>query len=179
MLIASFLPPYLCVVLNYSLKNIFNYGTRLQVGSAPVGTGSQRFQEVVLCGIYKLVAARSTVSSADVKAVLDNLNYILDLELQDGRIVQLGEFGNFRITVGSEGVEDKKKFSASMIRAPKIVFTPGFDLRETKKTMGYSLITPEVEKTENPGVGNGRAALCSRSYPDLFRFLGGSDRGNT
>ncbi len=59
--------------------------------------------------LCKLVAARSTVSSADVKAVLDNLNYILDLELQDGRIVQLGEFGNFRITVGSEGVEDKKE----------------------------------------------------------------------
>ena len=107
----------------------------------------------------KLIAARSTVSSADVKAVLDNLNYVLDLELQDGRIVQLGEFGNFRITVGSEGVEDKKKFSASMIRAPKIVFTPGFDLRETKKTMGYSLITPEVEKTENPGGGEDRPEI--------------------
>ena len=98
---------------------------------------------------------RRTVSSADVKAVLDNLNYILDLELQDGRIVQLGEFGNFRITVGSEGVEDTKKFTASMIRAPKIVFTPGFDLRETKKTMGYSLIVPEKEKSENPGGGSG------------------------
>ena len=109
--------------------------------------------------LCKLIAARSTVSSADVKAVLDNLNYVLDLELQDGRIVQLGEFGNFRITVGSEGVEDKKKFSASMIRAPKIVFTPGFDLRETKKTMGYSLITPEVEKTENPGGGEDRPEI--------------------
>lgn len=103
--------------------------------------------------LCKLIAARSTVSSADVKAVLDNLNYILDLELQDGRIVQLGEFGNFRITVGSEGVEDTKKFNASMIRAPKIVFTPGFDLRETKKTMGYSLIVPEKEKTDSPGEG--------------------------
>lgn len=103
--------------------------------------------------LCKLIAARSTVSSADVKAVLDNLNYILDLELQDGRIVQLGEFGNFRITIGSEGVEDTTKFNASMIRTPKIVFTPGFDLRETKKTMGYSLIVPEKEKTDNPEGG--------------------------
>ena len=62
--------------------------------------------------LCKLIAARSTVSSADVKAVLDNLNYVLDLELQDGRIVQLGEFGNFRITVGSEGVEVLCKYDS-------------------------------------------------------------------
>lgn len=103
--------------------------------------------------LCKLIAARSTVSSADVKAVLDNLNYILDLELQDGRIVQLGEFGNFHISVGSEGVEDPKKFSASMIRAPRIVFNPGFDLRETRKTMEYAQVVSEKEKTETPGGG--------------------------
>lgn len=87
--------------------------------------------------LCKLISARSTVSSADVKAVLDNLNYVLDLELQDGRIVQMGEFGNFRFTVGSEGVDDPKKFSASMIRAPRIVFTPGSELRDTKKTLEF------------------------------------------
>lgn len=109
--------------------------------------------------LCKLIAARSTVSSADVKAVLDNLNYILDLELQDGRIVQLGEFGNFRITVGSEGVEDKEKFNATMILAPKIVFTPGVDLRAPKKTMSYSLIVPEKEKTEIPDEDDDRPVI--------------------
>lgn len=34
-----------------------------------------------------MIGARSTVSSADVKAVLDNLNFILDMELRAGRIV--------------------------------------------------------------------------------------------
>lgn len=70
-----------------------------------------------------------------------------------------GEFGNFRITVGSDGVEDDKKFSASMIRAPRIVFTPGFDLRETKKTMEYSKIVLETEKKENPGGGEDRPEI--------------------
>lgn len=46
-----------------------------------------------------------------------------------------------------------------MIRPPKIVFTPGFDLRETKKTMDYSLITPEVEKTENSDGGEDRPEI--------------------
>ena len=42
------------------------------------GTSSMK----TLC---KLISARSTVSSADVKAVLDNLNFVLDMELQEGR----------------------------------------------------------------------------------------------
>ena len=91
-----------------------------------------------------MIAARSTVSSADVKAVLDNLNFVLDMELQAGRIVQLGEFGNFRISVSSEGVADEKDFDNSMLRAPKIIFTPGSELRETKKTLGFTKITPET-----------------------------------
>lgn len=170
MLFLFFQPAYLCVVLNYSLKTflIMAQGYKLVLRpSEPGKKDSPKLYYAVskstgftdLRRLCKLIAARSTVSSADVKAVLDNLNYILDLELQDGRIVQLGEFGNFRITVGSEGIEDKKKFSASMIRAPKIVFTPGFDLRETKKTMGYSLIVPEVEKADNSGGEDDRPVI--------------------
>ena len=37
------------------------------------------------------IGARSTVSSADVKAVLDNPNFVLDMELRAGRVVKLGE----------------------------------------------------------------------------------------
>lgn len=65
------------------------------------GTSSMK----TLC---KLISARSTVSSADVKAVLDNLNFVLDMELQEGRIVRLGDFGSFRISVSSDGVTDKR-----------------------------------------------------------------------
>lgn len=41
--------------------------------------------------LYDLIAARSTVSSADVKVVLDSLNFVLDRELRAGYIVQMGE----------------------------------------------------------------------------------------
>ena len=46
--------------------------------------------------MLKLICSRSTLSSADVKAVLDSLNWAMDLELSSGNVVQLGEFGNFR-----------------------------------------------------------------------------------
>lgn len=93
--------------------------------------------------LCKLISARSTVSSADVKAVLDNLNFVLDMELQEGRIVKLGDFGNFRISVSSDGVADKKDFNTSMLRPPRIIFTPGGELKDTKKTREYSRISQD------------------------------------
>ena len=98
--------------------------------------------------LCKMIAARSTVSSADVKAVLDNLNFVMDMELQEGRIVQLGEFGNFRLSVSSDGVDDEKAFDNSLLRKPKIIFTPGKELRETKATTDFTKIVPEVVTVE-------------------------------
>lgn len=104
--------------------------------------------------MVKFIAARSAMSSADVKAVLDSLNWIMDLELQEGKIVQLGELGNFRISVSSEGVTDKSKFTASMIRPPRLLFTPGLELRNTKKILGFTHVgAKEVEPDAGGGSG--------------------------
>ena len=89
------------------------------------GTSSMK----TLC---KLISARSTVSSADVKAVLDNLNFVLDMELQEGRIVKFGDFGSFRISVSSDGVTDNpKKFGIfNRTDLPKCARRVSFSLRE-------------------------------------------------
>ena len=99
------------------------------------GTSSMK----TLC---KLISARSTVSSADVKAVLDNLNFVLDMELQEGRIVKFGDFGSFRISVD---------FNSSMLRPPRIIFTPGGELKDTKKTLEYSRISQDGATAEAGG----------------------------
>ena len=98
-----------------------------------------------------MIGARSTVSSADVKAVLDNLNFVLDMELQEGRIVRLGDFGSFRISVSSDGVTDKKDFNSSMLRPLRIIFTPGGELKDTKKTLEYSRISQDGTTAEAGG----------------------------
>lgn len=96
-----------------------------------------------------LISERSTVSSADVKAVLDNLNFVIDLQMKSGRIVHLGELGNFRLSIGSKGVVNKEDFSSSLLKAPKILFTPGADLRETRATAKFALISEKKEKEES------------------------------
>ena len=107
------------------------------------GTSSMK----TLC---KLISARSTVS-ADVKAVLDNLNFVLDMELQEGRIVKFGDFGSFRISVSSDGVTDKKDFNSGMLRPARIIFTPGGELKDTKKTLEYSRISQDGATAEAGG----------------------------
>ena len=86
-----------------------------------------------------------------MKAVLDNLNFVLDMELQEGRIVRLGDFGSFRISVSSDGVTDKKDFNSSMLRPPRIIFTPGGELKDTKKTLEYSRISQDGTTAEAGG----------------------------
>ena len=49
--------------------------------------------------LCELISNRSAMSSADVKAILDSLNWAMGLELRSGNIVQVGEFGNFRLSV--------------------------------------------------------------------------------
>ena len=78
-----------------------------------------------LAHLCKLISARCTASSADVKAVLDSLLFVLDLELQAGRIVQLGELGNFRLSLSSEGTTERDDFSESKLRKARVIFTPG------------------------------------------------------
>jgi predicted histone-like DNA-binding protein len=90
-----------------------------------------------------------TLTSADVKAVLDRMNFVLDKNLRAGRIVQFGEIGNFRMAVGSSGAETAEDFSASMIRVPKIVFTPGKRLRKARTNTGFEKDVPYEAAASN------------------------------
>ena len=92
-----------------------------------VNNGSVAFDE--LCSS---IAENCTLTSADVKAVLDRMNYELDRNLRAGRIIQFGELGNFRMAIGSTGAVEEKEFSTSQIKTPRIVFTPGKHLRVTR-----------------------------------------------
>ena len=85
-----------------------------------------------------------SLTSADVKAVMDRMNYVLDKNLKSGRIVQFGEIGNFRLSLGSSGSVSEESFNSNQIRKPKIVFTPGSKLRSTRNQTMFEKVTPMV-----------------------------------
>lgn len=86
----------------------------------------------------ELIGARSTVSSADVKATLDSLNWVMARELKAGHVVQLGELGNFRLSLSSEGVEEEAKLTAEQIKKARIIFSPGAALRDARRKVTFT-----------------------------------------
>ncbi len=88
---------------------------------------------VTLDQIIKRIEKRSTVSSADVKAVLDALQYEVIDALESGNSVRLGDLGSFRLTLQSDGVasqEEAKKLGARLIRQVNVQFSKSASMRD-------------------------------------------------
>lgn len=102
----------------------------------------------------------STVAgSAGVKAVLDRLNVVLArlnvvlaCHLRNGRRVNVGELGTFRLNFGSQGVVGSDDFNTGLIREPRVRFLPGKALRTMKSLTSFERIGPE---TDGPDSGGG------------------------
>lgn len=92
---------------------------------------------VTLKQLGKEIAQRSTVNHADTVAVLEALTQVMVDNLSEGRIVRLGDFGSFQISISSEGAENEKKFNSSLVRKPKMVFRAGTDLREMLDSLKF------------------------------------------
>ena len=84
-----------------------------------------------------LISLATTVSKTDVVAVLDALETYMNLELNSGGNLHLGNFGNFRLSSHSEGVENEEDLDASCIKGTSIIFTPGESLEKMLKTLKY------------------------------------------
>ena len=89
---------------------------------------------VTLAQIVKRIEKCSTVSSADVKAVLDALQYEVIEALENGNTVRLGDIGSFRLTIKAEGaataVEAKAK-GAKLIKQVNVQFTKSTAMRDS------------------------------------------------
>jgi len=94
--------------------------------------------EVSFRDLSKIISQGSTtVSDTDVMAVLNDLIKVLGRNLANGKIVRFGDFGSFQITITSEGAETEQAFNAKLIKAAKIQFRPGKDLKDVTKTVTF------------------------------------------
>ena len=93
--------------------------------------------EISLRRLSKEIAQTSSVSESDVYASLIDLAKMLAKHLAVGKIVRLGDFGSFQISISSEGADSISKVTSASIKNAKILFRPGIDLRETLATLKY------------------------------------------
>ena len=89
---------------------------------------------VTLAQIIKRIEKRSTVSSSDVKAVLDALQYEVIEALENGNTVRLGDIGSFRLTIKAEGAvtaREAKGMGAKLIKQVNVQFTKSTVMRDS------------------------------------------------
>ena len=90
--------------------------------------------------ISKEIAGRSSLTRGDIENVLINFIDELPTYLKDGFSVKLGDFGTMRLSLSSEGAELAKDFKSTSIK-PKVVFTPGKEVKDAISKIEYVRIT--------------------------------------
>ncbi|MPN51334.1 hypothetical protein SDC9_198977 [bioreactor metagenome] len=87
------------------------------------------------------IAKRTSLSSVDVFAVLEASIDLIPDRIAEGKIVRLGEFGSFNLTLSSEGAATVEDFNVAMIKGNSLKFRPGkliqkvLDASEYKKAI--------------------------------------------
>ncbi|NLI71988.1 MAG: DNA-binding protein [Bacteroidales bacterium] len=96
--------------------------------------------EKTLAGLTRDIEKISTVSGADIRAVLYALVDVMEGALADGQAVRLGELGSLRVNVSSRGEATPEEVNAASIKSAKVVFTPGTSLKKMLTTLDYEKI---------------------------------------
>lgn len=93
--------------------------------------------EMTLAGLTRAIEKISTVSGADIRAVLYALVDTITDSLGEGRIVRLGELGSLRVSISSDGFPEAGEVTSSAIRNSRVIFTPGKDIKKMLTTLEY------------------------------------------
>ncbi len=92
--------------------------------------------------LAKRISRESTISTMDTAAVLEGLLQVIPDLLLEGNIVKLGDFGTFRLSLSSEGVENPDEFNASLIKKTNLLFRPGSEFKNQLKNVKYTKVNP-------------------------------------
>lgn len=93
--------------------------------------------EIGLQDLCKEIEKISTVSEADIMAVLASLVSVLPDKLAQGHIVRLGDLGDLRPSLNSEGHATEKEVTAHSIKKNKVLFRAGKRITKALKTVDY------------------------------------------
>ncbi|MDY3520932.1 HU family DNA-binding protein [Riemerella anatipestifer] len=120
------------------------YKTIQKAQPGVAGGGDKKFYaspvyqgEKTLEGLTKDIEKISTVSGADIRAVLYALVDVMQNSLSDGQIVRLGELGSMRVSLSSEGKAKEEEVTSVAIKSAKVLFTPGSDLKKMLQTLKF------------------------------------------
>lgn len=108
------------------------------------GGGTQQFYAVIvnqnvrdIDKITEAVSSISTVSGADIRAVIYAVVEVVNNFLEDGDIVRIGDLGSLRLSLSSIGKPTEDEVDASTIKATRTIFTAGKMFKNKIKTLQF------------------------------------------
>ena len=93
---------------------------------------------ITLRQLSKQIAEISTVSSVDTMAVLEALLTLIPREISNGNIVNLGDFGTFRLRIQSKGSDTPEEVTANNIKRVLPLFSPGKEFKQALATTEFT-----------------------------------------
>lgn len=125
------------MAVNYSLvKYVSKFGKN--AGKGKFYARAQVKEKTSLKKFSKLIAMQTTVSYADVTAVLVSAVENLILELQRGNQVEFGDLGKFRLQIVSDGADSAADFkSDTHIKGVNVQYAPGPELYSVFQDMEF------------------------------------------
>jgi predicted histone-like DNA-binding protein len=84
------------------------------------------------------ISRESMLGIIETTAVIEALLQSIPELLAEGKLVQLGEFGSYRLSLSSEGAESPETFSVGMINNPNLIFRAGREFQDKLTRVKYS-----------------------------------------
>lgn len=80
--------------------------------------------------VATLIADETTLNAKEAEMALYQLEKVLLRAMLDGKTVQLGELGTFRLTISAEGAASVDEVSTDLIKKVNLRFLPSLTVRE-------------------------------------------------
>lgn len=88
--------------------------------------------------VAKLIADETTLNPKEAEMTIYQLVKILIREMLNGYTIQLGELGNFRLTIHAEGVEKSEDVNPNLIKKINLRFQPTVNVKEALQKAHFS-----------------------------------------
>lgn len=97
--------------------------------------------------VNHIASHNSIFSRGTVRGVLSDACLCIVEQLLEGKKVQLGELGNFWISLTSTGADSLESFSANNIKEVNIIFTPGEDFQNLRSRATFNAVAGRVAQS--------------------------------
>lgn len=94
--------------------------------------------ELTIDELTKAIEKFSTLSEADIRAVIIALENVIIRELTNGKIIRLDKLGSFYPSLSSLGAATEAEFNVSLIKSAKVNYRPGKRINDALKTATFT-----------------------------------------